>query len=150
MLLIRRFDPKDAEAVSSLIRETMRVSNSGDYPLERLQLLMDYFSPEKVLLLSLERDCLVAEVNHRVVGTIAIEGDELLTFFVHPDSQGAGIGTQLLKEIERIAVANGSRSLKCEASITGVPFYGRRGYRPTGTEKDGTAGKQIGMEKVFG
>jgi GNAT superfamily N-acetyltransferase len=147
MILIRRFEPKDAEAVSSIIRHTMKISNSGDYPLERLQPLMDYFSPEKVLLLSRERYCLVAEIGGNIVGTVAVDGEELCTFFVHPDFQRKGIGTQLLDAIESIAKSSGTRVMRIESSITGVSFYKKRGYLETGRDKEGTAGKQIGMEK---
>lgn len=147
MLLIRKFEPEDAEDVSALIGYTMKVSNRIDYPLTRLQPLIDYFSPEKLLLLSRERDCLVAEFDQRVVGTVALEDDTLLTFFVHPDVQGSGIGTRLLEAIEGIATGKGVRSLKCDASLTGAPFYEKRGYRRTGEVKEGTAGKQICLEK---
>jgi GNAT superfamily N-acetyltransferase len=147
MWAIRDFEPRDAVAVSSLIRQTMRVSNSGDYPLERLQPLMDYFSPEKVLLLSLERRCLVAEINEQIVGTIALEGAELCTFFIHPDYQGKGIGSQLLAAIEEVAVAVGIDTIHMDSSLTGVDFYVRRGYQRTGVEIEGTAGKQVGMAK---
>lgn len=147
MVEIREFEPRDAEAVSSLIRHTMRVSNSGDYPLERLQPLMDYFSPEKVLLLSQERHCLVAAVNGRIVGAIALEGAELCTFFIHPDYQGKGIGSQLLAAIEEVAVVVGLNFIRMDASLTGADFYARRGYRRTGMDIEGTAGMQVGMEK---
>lgn len=149
MVRIREFNAADAEAVSALIRHTMRVSNSGDYPLERLQPLIDYFSPAKVLQLSDERICLVAEIEQRIVGTVAIEDHALCTFFVHPTYQGQGIGAQLLNQIEQLAVAQGIKQLTVEASITGAPFYHKMGYRPTGRDKEGTAGKQIGMEKQF-
>ena len=118
---IRTFAPGDAEAVSALIRQTMRVSNIGDYPLERLQPLMDYFSPEKVLLLSEERHCLVAEVNGRVVGTIALEGAELCTFFIHPTQQGKGTGSQLLAALEDMALDAGITQIHTDASLTGAP-----------------------------
>ncbi|MCC6453551.1 MAG: GNAT family N-acetyltransferase [Caldilineaceae bacterium] len=147
MLKIRDFAPADAEAVSALIRQTMRVSNSNDYPLERLQPLIDYFSPEKVLLLSEERHCLVAEVDGCVVGTIALEGTELCTFFIAPSYQGIGIGSQLLAAIEAVALAAGIDTIRMDASLTGVEFYTRRGYRRTGGELEGTAGVQVGMEK---
>lgn len=39
----------------------MRISNSADYPMERLQPLIDYFSQEKVDALNKERACFVAE-----------------------------------------------------------------------------------------
>jgi N-acetylglutamate synthase-like GNAT family acetyltransferase len=144
---IRAFKAGDAEAVSTLIRDTMRISNSADYPLERLQPLINYFSPDKVLLLSRERHCLVAEVDGRVVGTIALEGAELCTFFVHPDSQGMGIGSELLTAVEKVARAEGLETIHLDASLTGVDFYTRRGYHKTGMEIEGTAGRQVGMEK---
>jgi GNAT superfamily N-acetyltransferase len=147
MLIIRSFAPHDAEAVSMLIRHTMQVSNSRDYPLARLQLLIDYFSPEKVLVLSQERECLVAEVDRQVIGTIGLDGNELVTFFVHPDRQGQGIGAQLLAAIESRAQALGMTRITVDSSITGAAFYAKMGYARTGVEREGTAGTQIGMQK---
>ncbi len=46
MTKIRPYHSSDAGALSRLIRTTMRISNSADYPMERLQPLIDYFSPE--------------------------------------------------------------------------------------------------------
>ena len=147
MIKIRNFVPEDAGAVSAVIRETMRISNGKDYSFDILQPLIEYFSPEKVIQLSRERHCLVAETNGRIVGTIAIEASELCTFFVHPDFQGKKIGTGLLKAIEKLALADGIRKIKAASSITGVPFYEKSGYRKTGIEKVETAGRQIEMEK---
>jgi GNAT superfamily N-acetyltransferase len=149
-ITVRSFEPEDAEAVSSLIRQTMAISNSADYPLERLQPLMDYFSPEKVLLLSKERLCLVAETDGQVAGTIALDGSELCTFFVHPSFQGVGIGSELLAAIEHMALDAGIRTIHMDASLTGVPFYERRGYQRSGVDFEGTAGMQIGMVKELG
>lgn len=148
-MVIRNFESKDAEAVSFVIRQTMRVSNSSDYSLERLEPLIEYFSPEKVLLLNRERLCLVAEINDQIVGTIAVEDSELVTFFVLPEYQRTGIGTRLLQAIEKMAVENGINFLKLEASITGTPFYEKFGYYRNGLIKDGTAGKQIGLKKIL-
>src|SRR5215216_7742405 len=107
MIVIRAFEPGDAEAVSALIRRTMRESNSRDYPLDRLQPLIDYFSPEKVRRLGQERVCLVAEIDQQLVGTAALDGAELATFFVLPEYQGQGIGIRLLGTIEEHALMQG-------------------------------------------
>jgi GNAT superfamily N-acetyltransferase len=149
MIIIRTFEPADATAVSQLIRRTMRESNSRDYPLDRLQPLINYFSPEKVLRLGQERVCLVAESDQQLIGTAALEGAELATFFVLPEYQGQGIGTQLLAAIERQAQTLGITRLTVDASITGVAFYTRMGYLRTGVAREGTAGAQIGMEKLL-
>jgi predicted N-acetyltransferase YhbS len=147
MVSIRTFAPDDAEAISALIRHTMQVSNSRDYSLARLQPLIDYFSPEKVRQLNQERMCLVAEVDGQVIGTVGLEDAELVTFFVHPDHQNSGIGTQLLAAIEELARAEGLTCIKVDSSLTGAAFYARMGYTRTGVEFEGTAGTQIGMEK---
>jgi GNAT superfamily N-acetyltransferase len=149
IVIIRTFEPRDAEAVSALIRRTMRESNSRDYPLDRLQPLIDYFSPEKVLRLGRERVCLVAEVDRLPIGTAALDGAELATFFVLPERQGQGIGAQLLAAIEAHARALGIARLTVDASITGAAFYARMGYLRSGTEREGTAGVQIRMEKLL-
>jgi len=147
MIVIRTFEPRDAEAVSALIRRTMRESNSRDYPLDRLQPLIDYFSPEKVRRLGQERVCLVADANGPLIGTIALDGTELATFFVLPEYQGQGIGTRLLAAIEQRARSLGITRLTVDASVTGAAFYARMGYLRTGVEREGTAGMQIGMDK---
>ena len=147
MLIIRAFEPNDATPVSALIRHTMAVSNSQDYALSRLQLLIDYFSPEKVLQLNQERYCFVAAMNQLIIGTGVLEGTELCTFFVHPDYQKMGIGARLLKTIEEFAWRQGLTCITIDASVTGEPFYTKMGYLQTGLDREGTAGKQIGLEK---
>ena len=149
-MIIRAFEPEDAAAVSALIRQTMAVSNSRDYAAPRLQLLIDYFSPEKVLQLNQERHCFVAEMNNQVIGTGALEGAELCTFFIHPDYQKMGIGARLLDALEALARQQGLAIITVDASVTGEPFYTKMGYLRTGQDREGTAGKQIGMEKRLG
>lgn len=147
MLRIRPFHVNDAPVVSQIIRTTMRQSNSADYPIERLQPLIDYFAPAKVIQLSHERTCLVAEVDGSVVGTAALDAAEIVTFFVLPTHQGRGIGSSLLAALEAHARAQNLRVLVVHASLTGVSFYEHHGYRRTGHVLDGTAGSQISLEK---
>lgn len=147
MTTIRKFEPPGAEAVSNLIRQTMKISNSPDYPAEILQPLIDYFSPPKIAELNLDRDCLIAETDNRIVGTIALEDAELFSFFVRPDYQGKGVGKLLLKEIERLAAERGVRQISVGSSITAVSFYLKMDYRETGDSIDGAGGKLLVMEK---
>ena len=144
---VREFEPKDAVAVSDVIRQAMRVTNSKDYSMEILAPLIEYYSPEKVLLLGKERICLVAEIDSQIVGTAALEKSELCTFFVRPDFQGKGIGSLLLKAIENIAAENKIKKIEFSSSLSAVSFYEKMGYRKNGLDKEETAGRQIGMEK---
>lgn len=147
---IRPYQTDDAGAVSTIIRTTMRVSNSADYAPERLQPLIDYFSPAKVAQINETRTCLVAEVDGVLVATAGLEEGELVTFFVLPEWQGRGIGGALLSELESAARAQGIAELKVDASVTGAAFYARHGYQRTGEILDGTAGPQVSMRKRVG
>jgi GNAT superfamily N-acetyltransferase len=146
-LQIREFVSDDATAVSELIRLTMERSNTSDYPLSKLRPLIDYFTPERVELLSRERFCLVAVQQGRIIGTAAIEGQQVATFFVHPEVQRQGVGTALLGALERLAHRKGLPRLVVEASLTGTSFYEARGYHRTGRLIEGAAGGQIELEK---
>ncbi|HYW31824.1 MAG TPA: GNAT family N-acetyltransferase [Gemmatimonas sp.] len=148
-LVIRPFETADAPAVSALIATTMRRSNAADYPAERLEALIAYFTPEQLRQLATERQCLVALSAGQVVATAAREDGELLTFFVHPDCQGRGVGTRLLMELEGAARRGGVTTLRVEASLTGAAFYERRGYRRLGGLVPGTAGPHVPLVKAL-
>jgi GNAT superfamily N-acetyltransferase len=150
MTHIRPYRSSDADAVSKIIRTTMRISNSADYPLEHLQPLIDYFSPAKIEQINGDRVCLVAEEDGDLLATAGLETDELVTFFVLPEAQGRGIGAALLRALEKIAHAQGITELKVNASMTGTSFYERHGYQRTGAQLNGVAGPQISMRKQLG
>ena len=150
MVRIRPYRSSDADAVSNIIRTTMRVSNSEDYLPERLQPLIDYFSPAKVEQINQTRTCMIAEENGQILGTAGLEENEIVTFFVLPEHQGRGIGSALLRHLEEFARFQGISALKLDASIGGTPFYARHGYQRTGDILDGTAGPQVSLRKQLG
>lgn len=127
----------------------MLVSNLSDYPIERLQPLIDYFAPEKIEQINRDRTCFVAEVNSAIVGTAGLERDSLVTFFVDPSHQRKGIGTALLQKVEEGAMQQGLRQLTVHSSLAGVSFYESMGYNRTGAVVEGTAGPHIEMIKVL-
>lgn len=85
---------------------------------------------------------LLAEQNGQVVGrsvAITVGKTALLEDFrVHPSARNQGIGTQLLDETERLAVASGATSMKrvgmfCDTDslpdyVQTVNFLRKRGY----------------------
>jgi GNAT superfamily N-acetyltransferase len=144
---VRPFCPADAPAVSTIIAITMRRSNSRDYPVDRLEALVDYFTPSKLQLLAAERECLVAVAEEGLVGTAARDGTELVTFFVLPEWQGRGVGTRLLEHLERNSRSAGIERLVVHASVTGAGFYERHGYGRADANLVGTAGPQVPMSK---
>lgn len=145
--MIREFDDADADAVAALIATTMRTSNVHDYPSSMLESLIAYFSPAKLLALAGERTCLVAELHGRIIGTGALDGEELATFFVDPAFQRRGVGSQLLLALEHAASAAGHRQIRVDSSMTGAGFYARYGYERCGPAVERSAGLQFPMIK---
>jgi len=146
-ILIRVFQEKDAIQVSNVIQETMMKTNIDDYPLSILKPLHDYFTPAKVKILASERYCLVVEENEKIIGTGAIENEELKTIFVLPEYQKTGIGRRLIEKLEGYALSKQILDLKVPASITGIGFYEKLGYVKGETFTSKTAGKQTWMTK---
>ena len=52
-------------------------------------------------------------------------------FFVHPRCARRGIGSLILRECERAAVAAGFRTLELAATLAGERLYAARGFRAT-------------------
>lgn len=73
---------------------------------------------------------LVFEDDGLLVGVGALSGDEIRRLYVHPDAQGAGVGSALLTALEQAARAAGRTSLRLDASPSSVGFYVRHGYLP--------------------
>ena len=128
---IRRIEERDAEAVSALISETMRISNSRDYPPE----LLRGIPPEKVIERMGWTHFYVVEDGERIIGCGAIgpywgkeDESSFFTIFVHPDYQGQGVGRKIVETLEADEFALRARRIEIPASITGLPFYQKLGY----------------------
>ena len=146
---VRLFTDTDAEQVSHVIRTSMLEANKDDYPASILKPLHDYFSPSKIKILANERYFLIAEEEGVVVGTGSLENGQILTLFVHPEYQNRGVGCELLKKLEQQAREEGLKILEVYASITGMGFYAKNGYKKIKEIQSEHAGKQILMKKTF-
>lgn len=58
------------------------------------------------------------------------EAAKIRAFFVHPEWARRGIGSMIMEECERAAIAEGFTQLEMGATLTGVPLYERYGYKP--------------------
>ena len=58
----------------------------------------------------------------------AKDAAKIRAFFIHPDWVRRGIGTLILNECERAAVAAGFTRFEMGATLTGVAMYKARGY----------------------
>jgi GNAT superfamily N-acetyltransferase len=81
----------------------------------------------------LERASLrVAEQDGSIVGFHAVDDEELLWFFVAPESMRRGIGAALFADACTVANARGITTLRIEADPHAAAFYERMGAVQTG------------------
>lgn len=139
---IRLFSEQDAQAVSDLIIQTMRISNSRDYPPEILDELILHQRPEDILTKASWTHFYVAEKDGTIVGCGAIgpyyrrtDESSLFSFFVHPSYQRRGVGRMIMSSLENDIYFQRAKRIEIPASITGLPFYLKMGY----IYKDGIA-----------
>ena len=132
---IRRIVNEDAYKVSELIRRTIRISNTKDYPEDLMDQLIAIETPEHVLERASWTHFYVAEEGEDIIGCGAIgpfwgkeDESSLFTIFVDPDHQGKGIGRKIIETLEQDEFALRAKRIEIPASITGVPFYLKMGY----------------------
>ena len=132
---IGRFQESDAAAVSELIRTTLQISNSRDYPPEIINTLIERETPDHILQRASWTHFYVAEDDSKIIGCGAIgpywdrqDESSLFTIFVHPDFQGKGVGKAIVETLERDEFALRAKRIEIPASITGLPFYQKMGY----------------------
>ncbi len=77
---------------------------------------------------------LVAEINGRLAGfgELKPEQNELVALYVNPDFGRQGVGSAILRELERIAREHTLPCLHMDASLTAVQFYEAHGFRALG------------------
>lgn len=149
-MIIRRFENKDAEKVSSLIIHTVRISNIGDYSAELMEELIKHQQAENVLERAGWTHFYVAQDGNEIIGCGAIgpywgkeDESSLFTIFVLPEYQGKGIGTKIIETLEKDEYFLRSKRIEIPSSITAVNFYRKFGYN----YKNGIA--EIDEEQIY-
>ena len=134
-MIIRRFEEKDAEEVSQLIRTTIEISNKKDDPEVLMDELIRTETPEHVLGRSGWTHMYVLQDEGKIIGCGAIgpywgkeDESSLFTIFVLPEYQGKGIGRKIVETLEQDEYFLRAKRIEIPASITGVPFYLKMGY----------------------
>ena len=132
---IRRIKETDAKAVSDLIRKTIKISNTKDYPADLMDQLIEYETPERVMERASWTHFYVVCEGDAIIGCGAIgsywgkeDESSLFTIFVLPEYQGKGIGKAIIETLESDEFFLRAKRIEIPASITGVPFYLKMGY----------------------
>lgn len=146
--MLRRADAADAQRVFDLVQETIREV----YPLYYPEAVVRFFSELHCLAAvsaDIDEGCVVvAEADGAIVGTGTLDGSHVTRVFVSPVSQGRGVGTLLLGELEaQAATVSGTTVL--DSSLPAARFYEHRGYAVRSHEEYEVRGDDGGVEAVL-
>ena len=74
---------------------------------------------------------MIAELGGKAVGigALVVADSELRACYVLPEAARRGVGAAIVREIERIALAEGLTKLTLQSSINAEPFYAALGYQ---------------------
>ena len=133
-LLIREIRPEDARAFLEVHHAAVRGLASKDYSSE----VIEAWAPMPITTQHVEavqsnpdgEYRLVAEIDGRLVGIgcIVVQKNELRACYITPSASRRGVGSALLREIERAAREQGMTYLEAESSLTAEPIYSSKGY----------------------
>lgn len=131
--LLRRFQPDDVDAIIVLFRNTIHRINRRDYTEEQLAAWAPpEMDRERWLRRLSESHSVVCEWNGKITGFGNLRADGYVDLlYVHADHQAQGVGTLVLKELERAGREIGLTKLFTEASITARHFFERHGFQVT-------------------
>jgi putative acetyltransferase len=97
----------------------------------------------------------VADVDGKIAGfgVIIESNNELRAVYVAAEFGNQGVGSALLRELERLAKERGCRELHMDSSLTAAPFYLHHGYEELGradhTLSSGHTMAGVRMRKVL-
>lgn len=128
---IRKAKRNDAKNISVLICDTINVINRRDYNSEQIKSWQKAGTPKKIknYLSDKKTYTCVAIINNKVIGVGAIKEDEITALYVKARYTGKGIGTKILKHLEKRAINKGIKKIKVNSSLTAYNFYKKNGYK---------------------
>lgn len=129
MFRIRKFRLRDAVSLARLHRGTIRSINRKDYTPEEIMVWSGRSSAKRFRDLGKINKRYVALRDGKIVGFGDYKDNEVMGLYIHKNFIGKGIGTQLLKRMEREVYSNGRRTLKCTSTITARSFYEKNGFK---------------------
>ena len=130
-IFIRRATSKDVEEMANIFVSCIKTLNIKDYTDEQIE-IMATFCDAQLYLEEIQTggSIFVAEAKS-IVGFASLSESRghIDDLFVAPDYTRQGIGTLLLKTLERVAFTQQRSQLSVTASLTARPFYLSRGFK---------------------
>ena len=154
-IMIRRYQPGEEAQLQEIYVESNRRLNSKHYTPAQIERWVAKHANLKEWSKRLsETNPWVAIVDGRPVAFAELESSgHIDLFYCHPDYQGQGAGSKLLRTIISEASRLGLRELGADVSVTAESFFSRRGFgiveERTAFIEDGPAKQYIMRKRIY-
>ena len=128
-IIIRTATGGDAGAISALIRRNADAMLAEEYSAAQLAAWKRYNTPARLRERLKSRTTFGAYRCGRLSGTMALDGAELVGFYVSPSRRGQGIGKLLLARLEAYAISQGIQSQSLTSSPSATTSYLQHGWK---------------------
>ena len=150
-IVIRYFKMQDAQQCSLLMQDHFR-NYAENLPIEVRNQIADSRTTEFVKQISNDRTIIVATLNDRIVAMGALKANEIRHMYVKSEYQGKGIGSKIIKFLEREAYERGFPSIIVNSVDHSEGFYVENGFHlliKTQIERHGAILEAILLEKFL-
>jgi putative acetyltransferase len=132
-ITVRSFREDEASTFLKIHSSSVRGLAAQHYPSDVIEAWVVPATAESFrgfLLNSDDEIRLVAELDGQPVGigALVVGNSELRACYVVPEAARKGVGSALVREIERLATAHGLTRLHLQASVNAEAFYAALGY----------------------
>ena len=129
---IRKATIRDAHRISYLIKKNADHVLSEDYSKEQIAAWKNENTVKTITDNLKSRTTFVAYQNGQLVGTIGLDGNNLVGLYISYHKRGRGLGYKLLDHVENYAKKNKIKELHLTATPNGYGFYLKNGYKSYG------------------
>jgi putative acetyltransferase len=157
-IVVRPMRPDEARLFLGIHARSVRGIAAWHYPVEVLDAWTVPFTEDRIARFLENADDeirLIAELDGHPagIGALVVADGELRACYVAPFAVRRGVGTAIVREIERLATEHGLERLHLLASLNAEPFYAALDYVSDGltqhTWSNGVSMAAVKMSKIF-
>ncbi|WP_257667666.1 GNAT family N-acetyltransferase [Parapedobacter tibetensis] len=128
-LTFRLAHDKDAEGLSQMITENAQAMLLPHYTENQWNVFIKYYSPEEIRNKIKKQYTFCAELDNKIVGTIALDKDFIVGFYTRLECLNQGVGKSIMQHLEKFALDKGLNKIQLAASPEGLSFYYKHGWK---------------------